>query len=166
MKKGDYLFRPVESLQYMLRILSQKDSRLVPVTPDGIYGQNTAAAVTAFQRCHGLPTTGRADPETWDAVVEDYEAARPREDGLPYPGERKPGERSANLNLVQAMLKTCHKTFGSIPNVEVTGVMDAPTVAALRRFQSICGLPVTGTLTEPTWDCLAALHAMAQNLQK
>ena len=31
-----FVGRPVESMQYMLRVLSQGDNRLIPVTPDGI----------------------------------------------------------------------------------------------------------------------------------
>lgn len=42
--------RPVESMQIMLRVVAEGNDRLIPVVPDGIFGRNTMAAVTAFQR--------------------------------------------------------------------------------------------------------------------
>ena len=35
---------------------------------DGIYGDQTAAAVTAFQKANGLPQTGKVDRATWDKL--------------------------------------------------------------------------------------------------
>lgn len=42
------------------------------VVPDGIYGPDTEAAVTAFQARHDLPPTGEADQATWNRVVDAY----------------------------------------------------------------------------------------------
>ena len=35
---------------------------------DGIYGPQTASAVRAFQRAHGLPVSGQVDATTWSAL--------------------------------------------------------------------------------------------------
>lgn len=53
-----YVGRPVESMQTMLRFAAEGNNRLLPVVPDGVFGPNTMAAVTAFQRYYGLPATG------------------------------------------------------------------------------------------------------------
>lgn len=156
MSKERFLGRPIESLQYMLRCLSCSDSRLVPVTPDGIYGPNTAAAVTAFQRCRGLPTTGRVDLLTWEAVTEAYGAV----DFSEAPTIR-PGERNAHVRLAQSMLRGIRDTLGGLPDLEVTGQLDGPAVAAVRRFQQLCDLPVTGTLNPETWHHLQRLYSCA-----
>jgi lipoprotein-anchoring transpeptidase ErfK/SrfK len=37
---------------------------------DGMYGMNVELAVTAFQRAHGLPVSGRIDAATWSALSE------------------------------------------------------------------------------------------------
>ena len=37
--------------------IAEQDGQSPSVVPDGIYGPNTTAAVTAFQRRHGLPVT-------------------------------------------------------------------------------------------------------------
>ena len=56
-----FLQQPVRSLQSMLRVLSERDSRYQSVIPDGIYGPSTVSAVSAFQRIHGIPVTGVTD---------------------------------------------------------------------------------------------------------
>lgn len=63
---------PVRSLQTMLRQISELDTSIPAVVPDGIYGRDTLAAVSAFQRTRGLPVTGVADLTTWEAIVEAY----------------------------------------------------------------------------------------------
>ena len=52
-----YVGRPVESMQTMLRFAAEGNNRLLPVVPDGVFGPNTMAAVTAFQRCPGSINT-------------------------------------------------------------------------------------------------------------
>jgi lipoprotein-anchoring transpeptidase ErfK/SrfK len=42
---------------------------------DGTLGKNTTRALTAFQRTHGLPATGRTDRATWSAVNADASPA-------------------------------------------------------------------------------------------
>ncbi|HIT27741.1 MAG TPA: peptidoglycan-binding protein, partial [Candidatus Faecousia gallistercoris] len=64
--------RPVESMQIMLRVVAEGNDRLIPVVPDGIFGRNTMAAVTAFQRYYGLPATGVMNQVTWERLVEVY----------------------------------------------------------------------------------------------
>ena len=70
-----FIGRPVRSLQTMLRVLGESKGREVMLIPDGIYGPQTMAAVTDFQRQAGLPPTGIADQATWEAVVAAYEPA-------------------------------------------------------------------------------------------
>ena len=74
------LGRPVGSLQTMLRLLSQGDSAIAPVAPDGIFGRCTLRSVTDFQRAFSLPVTGTVDDAIWRALVAAYDAARVRQD--------------------------------------------------------------------------------------
>ena len=62
--------QPVRSLQTMLRVIAQHNSTHPDVIPDGIYGPETVAAVSAFQQLHALPITGITDQNTWEAIVE------------------------------------------------------------------------------------------------
>ncbi len=43
-----FVGQPVRSLQTMLRIIAQQDAMQPGIIPDGIYGQQTVAAVSAF----------------------------------------------------------------------------------------------------------------------
>ena len=62
----------VRLLQYMLSVLSSHIPEIPPVRIDGIYGQNTRAAVLAAQRRFSLPETGTVGMQTWDAIYNQY----------------------------------------------------------------------------------------------
>ena len=62
----------VKLLQYMLSTLSTYISGIPPVAIDGVYGQETRAAVLAAQRRFGLPETGTVGEATWDAIYNQY----------------------------------------------------------------------------------------------
>ena len=64
-----FIGQPIRSLQTMLRVLAEYDESYLPMIPDGIYGPETMAAVTHFQRKHGLPATGVTNQATWEAIV-------------------------------------------------------------------------------------------------
>ncbi len=63
---------PVRQLQLMLRTIAQNTGVIPVVTVDGVYGANTEAAVSAFQRRNSLTVTGAVGPVTWDAIVRAY----------------------------------------------------------------------------------------------
>lgn len=62
----------VEQLQYMLRVLSSYISEIPPISVDGIFGPDTRDAVLAAQRRFGLPETGIANYETWEAIYNQF----------------------------------------------------------------------------------------------
>ena len=62
----------VRQLQYMLSVLSAYIPQLPPVDIDGIFGQDTRAAVLAAQRRFQLPETGNVDAATWDEIYDQY----------------------------------------------------------------------------------------------
>ena len=75
---------PVRNLQTMLRYIAKQDSSYENVIPDGIYGAQTASAVSTFQRRNNLPITGVADLNTWEAIQQAYATARVQIDNA-YP---------------------------------------------------------------------------------
>lgn len=171
MKPGEsFVAQPVRSLQTMLRVIAEDDGQSPTVIPDGIYSTRTAAAVTAFQRKHGLPVSGITDQATWDAIVEVYEPAlvrigpaQPLEIIL-QPGQViRRGERNANLYIVQAVLLVLSQAYGSIPPSQ-SGVLDEATSDALSAFQEMIGLQQTGELDKETWKALALHYPLASNM--
>jgi len=62
----------VRQLQYMLSVLSAYIPQIPPLNMDGIYGQNTRAAVLAAQRRFQLPETGNVDTRTWDEIYDQF----------------------------------------------------------------------------------------------
>ena len=64
-----YLGKPVRSLQTMLRHISEEDTRILPLIPDGVFGGNTYASVRSFQQTYQLPDTGAVDSSTWNSIV-------------------------------------------------------------------------------------------------
>lgn len=159
-----FVAQPVRSLQTMLRVIAENDDRQPSVVPDGIYGKNTMTAVSAFQRRAGLPVTGVADNDTWDAIVAAYEPALIEVDEaqpievILNPGQiiRK-GESHPNIYLAQAMLTVLSQTLFSITPPSMSGINDVPTSDSLASFQELSLLPVTGELDKQTWKHLA-LH--------
>ncbi len=166
-----FVGQPIRSLQTMLRVLAEDDPNHLTLVPDGIYGPETIAAVTRFQRIHGLPPTGVTDQQTWETVVAEYEPALIRQDHahplhiLLNPGQciRK-GERHPHMHLVQAMLAVLSETYDSVPCPGTGGLLDETTADSLAFFQMLNGLPMTGHLDKETWHHLALQYSLAVNL--
>jgi peptidoglycan hydrolase-like protein with peptidoglycan-binding domain len=165
-----FVGQPIRSLQQMLRVIGENDDRLPGVVPDGIYGNDTVRAVSAFQRSVGLPATGIADQATWEAVVARYELALVEQDEAEYlriildPGQViRRGERNPNLYIAQAILIVLSEQYAGITPPGMTGVLDIPTADSLSSFQEMNLIPVTGELDKHTWKRLALHYPLAAN---
>lgn len=64
----------VRQVQEQLEAISSVYSAIPKITPDGIYGPATAAAVREFQSVFGLPRTGVIDFATWYKISHIYVA--------------------------------------------------------------------------------------------
>lgn len=159
-----FIGQPIRSLQTMLRVLAQYDRRYSPVIPDGIYGRQTMAAVSNFQRIHGFAVTGVTNQETWEAIVAEYEQALIQVDmAQPLDVILEPnqvlssGQSSPYLYVAQAVLTVLSKAYASVGRPTQNGELDAATADAISSFQMLSGLPMTGNLDKITWKHLA-LH--------
>lgn len=59
-------------VQRYLRALSYRHNEVPHVGVDGIYGEETRAAVRAFQVLFSLDATGRVDEETFSLLYSEY----------------------------------------------------------------------------------------------
>lgn len=162
-----YIGRPVESLQTMLRALSETNSRILPVIPNSQYNSNTYASVRSFQGEAGLPETGFTDLETWNELVKAYDRSllhstiptvRPAWSSTQTVSA---GEGNLHLYLVQAMLTALSLEFPDLTAPALTGVLDPPTQVGLRWIQAAGGLAQSGNLDTATWNTLSALYRTA-----
>lgn len=167
-----FVGQPVRSLQTMLQILINAGHTLPSVIPDGIYGRNTVAAVTAFQRQNNLPITGVTDLDTWEAIVEAYQEAIIEIENPPYvevPLSSRAvygyGDSSPYLYLVQSMLTVLTNGYLTCEAPSQTGVIDTATINALRDFQTLAGLDATGALDRVTWKHLTKQFTLEANRQ-
>lgn len=163
-----FLGQPVRSLQTMLRVISQADPSHPSLIPDGIYGPETMAAVSAFQRRHGLAVTGITNQATWDTIVAVYEPALVEVDQaqpleiLLDPGQViRRGQRHPNVYLAQSILTVLAQVYESISQPVLTGILDSATAQALASFQYLSGLPASGELDKQTWRHLALQYPLA-----
>lgn len=167
-----FVAQPIRSLQTMLRVIAEDDRTLPTVVPDGIYGQETITAISAFQRRNGLPVTGVTDQQTWDAIVDAYEdaivrigKAQPIEIIMDPGKVYRLGEYSPNLYLLQSMLLYLSQLHPSIDTPSHNGTLDSPTSEALAGFQVLAGLPPTGELDKLTWKYLVNQFTLNANRQ-
>ena len=165
-----FIAQPIRSLQTMLRVISQEDGRQPSLIPDGIYGNQTLQAVTAFQRNNGLPATGIADQTTWEAIVAAYEPAavrlgpaQPLEIIL-EPGQvLRRGDKTPNVYVLQAVLQVLSDAYDSITPPTHSGILDDATFISIQSFQELTGLPQTGEADKITWKQLALHYPLASN---
>ena len=156
-----FIEQPVRSLQTMLRVLSEDDSSLPTIIPDGIYGPSTMTAVSAFQRKYGLPITGVTDQLTWETIVAAYEPAfirvgkaEPIEVLLEAGEVLRSGDSNPYVFLAQAMLIQLAEDHAAIDPPDVNGLIDTTTENAVLQFQKLTGLPQTGEIDRITWKHL------------
>ncbi len=111
---------------------------------DGIFGKITQKAVQNFQKSAGLSQTGVADSKTLAALSKNetgkQEAAV---SGLTI------GSRGSSVSSLQQLLKD-----RGYYNDSIDGIFGNNTQKAVKEFQSIVGLSVTGVADDKTIDSL------------
>lgn len=154
----------VTELQRYLREISMSGANVRPVIPDGLYNEQTAAAVADFQRLKGLPETGETDRVTWNTILDTYYdiiSNLSEQIGVkPLPTVKTvlaPGDKGTAIVILQAMLNTLAGLFMNIPPNSLSGVYDDDTVRAVTEFQTVSGLTPTGETDIRTWNALAGL---------
>lgn len=153
----------VSELQYVLSLISAFNSSVRAPAIDGIFGAETRAAVEDFQYDYGLPVTGMVNGSTWQALYSTY---RNLLRSLPedyfsvetgrYPGTPLvTGSRGEAVRELQLYLNRISDVYTEIPKLTVDGVFGAGTAAAVREYQRIFGIPVTGVVGAATWYSIA-----------
>lgn len=153
----------IRNLQRYLRQLSYFDRDIEPIAINGIWNDETQNALTVFQRKNRLPPTGVADEQTWNLLFSQYENSLA--DGAPpskvpfFP--RQPageslgiGDKSFVVAVIQYMLTELSVLYEGLERVEINGVFDEKTQAAISEFQKRNLFPQSGRVDKRTWDRL------------
>ena len=61
------------------------------------------------------------------------------------------GANGSKVRQMQEQLNTIAQTYSALPSLTVDGIYGPRTKEAVRNFQSVFGLPVTGVTDYPTW---------------
>lgn len=166
---GDYYFdmtddeMTVRSFQHMLRLISEFSGTLPLIAVDGVYGEGMKNAVMQYQAEKRLPVTGAVDGVTWQSVADDYDDIRkltsPPMTITPFPATYgyavKRGERSDLVLLIQIMLSALKLIYDDFGNIPLSGVYDARTAAAIRKFQERNLIVPKDLIDLETWNRLA-----------
>ncbi len=154
---------PTRTVQYYLSIIAYFNGELQPVPLTGYFDSATVAAVERFQGFYGLPVTGIVDTATWNTITKIYtETVASLPDG--YQGENAKlypgyflsiGMRGQNITDLQTYLNFLGRNIAAIPEIPVTGYFGTQTENAVRVFQQLYGIPVSGAVGPVTWYQIA-----------
>jgi peptidoglycan hydrolase-like protein with peptidoglycan-binding domain len=142
----------IEQVQGILRDLNFYEG-----TVDGLSGPNTVKAIQAYQRKLGMTPTGTID----DQLLAQLGTPNPTTAGIapaPQPAPRAAPVKPTQMASIQteganeriSKIQAGLKAFGN-DGIEIDGLVGARTRSAVREFQSLFGLPVTGEPDEATY---------------
>lgn len=138
----------------------------IPKIPqiDGIFGEQTEAAVRKFQEIFNLQVDGIVGSATWYALVRLYTAvnnlAELQSQGQTYYSiawARNPiqqGDRGIRVEQLQYMLRVLSAYLSEIPSIAVDGIFGPATRDAVIAAQRKFGLPETGIVNYDTWEAI------------
>lgn len=119
----------------------------VPIRIDGLYGQDTAAAVRWFQRTHGLRPDGIVGPATYQALHRPEKTVQTAQLARQLWLQRPPVAGQDVLKIQRALRKAGYR-------VTLDGHFGPETDIAVMRFQRKHGIAPDGMVGPQTWNAL------------
>ena len=107
---------------------------------DGVYRATLAAAARKYRAAHRLPAAGTIGPRVWVSLLS--------QGSMPV---LKVGSANAAVRRIQRSLDAADRA-----GLPITGIFDARTTAAVRKYQADHGLSQTGVVTTALWGKLQA----------
>ena len=142
-----YDFRRTENaileIQGILRNLDFYENDTARVKPDGIYGDDTRALVSEFQKRYGIEPSGVVDFETWK-LLHAVDKARREEAKVAravhiFPIYEKheilPNTQNSYVYIIQVMLNEILNDHDGFNVLEINGVYDLPTQNAVKLLR-------------------------------
>ena len=155
----------VRVMQYYLAVIAAYYDTVPPIEVNGVFNEQTEAAVRAFQQQFGLTEDGIVGRQTWQVMEDVYESIRASTtliDGgiVLFPGRvLQAGFQGEDVAVIQEYLAYIATIYPSIPAPAVTGVYGLETTRAVEAFQEEFGLEPNGIVGVTTWDAIASLYS-------
>ena len=156
----------VRSLQLRLNRIRRNypSITMIPET-DGYFGVQTERAVRDFQSIFNLAEDGVVGKGTWYKVINIYngvkrlndvnsEGISPEEVRRQFDTRLERGSTGIGVGTLQVLLNAVAAAAPQIQPVAVDLIYGTQTENAVREFQALYGLPVTGITERATWNAL------------
>lgn len=156
----------VRTLQLRLNRISDNYPAIPKIArPDGVFSFDTEDAVKSFQETFSLDADGIVGKATWYKILFVYNAVKRlnelNSEGITlsevtkqYAGESKLGDSGSAVKNIQYFLNYLSEFYSEIPRVAIDGVYGKATESAVKAFQRLFELPVTGSVDLSTYDTL------------
>lgn len=153
----------IREIQRYLRTAAQYTGQTPTVGIDGIYGDETAASVSAFQQLYGLPVNGDVDKATFDKLRDTHiigtaasSAAIPI-NGFPNTNlQLTPNMSGFEIYFLQVMLDVLRQYYDNINPVKISGIYDKATQNAVDMISAASG--VQSTSGKAAFEAVAKLY--------
>ena len=165
----------VQVIQRQLNRISQNYPAIPKITnANGIFGIDTEAAVRKFQEIFNLTQSGEVDKATWYKIKRYYtgvkglselaaEGVTLEEATIPFETQIATGSSGVSVRTLQYYLSIIAYFNPALEPVPLNGNFDSETIAAVERFQSFYGLPVTGVVDTATWNTISRIYTETVN---
>ena len=156
----------VRRLQIRLNRISDNYPSIPKIAlPDGVFSFDTEDAVKRFQEIFGLTPDGIVGNATWYKVLFIYNAVKRlnelNSEGITlsevtdqFSRATRRGDVGDDVRNIQYLLAYLAEFYDRIPPVSIDGIYGEATENAVRAFQSLFELEVTGEVDLTTWDAL------------
>lgn len=156
----------VRTLQLRLNRISDNYPAIPKIAlPDGVFSFDTEDAVKKFQETFSLTPDGIVGNATWYKILFIYNAVKRlnelNSEGITlsevtkqFAGESKLGDTGDDIKNIQYFLNYLAEFYSEIPQIDIDGIFGQSTENAVKDFQRLFELPITGTVDLATYDIL------------
>lgn len=156
----------VRTLQIRLNRISDNYPAIPKIAAlDGIFAEDTDAAVKKFQEIFGLDADGTVGNATWYAVTRIYNAVKRLNEldseGIKlsevtkkYPGALSLGSQGLGVSTLQYFLSYLSRFYDTVSPLTIDGVFGNETRQSVISAQNTFGLLEDGVVGEITWNAI------------
>ncbi len=157
----------VFEVQSYLRNISRLDNDISRVVPDGIFAEETTAAVKSFQKKYSLAETGVVNFETWESIKRKnseavFEASEPLQI-VRITNEDLPltiGMDNTLVYTLHLMLNNVAARYDNFTPLPLQSLFDENTEREVSRWQRVISHTESGQVDKVTWNNLAEFYLL------